>query len=213
MESSSNERREDCWRVYMHIAPNNKRYIGITSHKNLTRRTGSNGWGYKTQTLFYRAIQKYGWNNFQHIVIAENLTCEDACKLEIELIKKYKSNNPEYGYNISVGGNGIRGGSMQPVDREKIAKASRERFLGKPSPRKGKHITEEHKSRISQSLLGHIHSEETKRKIGLKSLGRTHNRGRRWFNNGKINRFTFECPEGFVPGVITKKKSEEIKDE
>lgn len=212
MELSSNGRRTDCWKVYVHIAPNGKKYVGITSHKNLTRRTGSNGCGYKTQTLFYRAIQKYGWDNFQHIIVAENLTCEEACKMEIDLIKTYKSNDSKYGYNVSVGGNGIRGGSMQPSDKDKIAKASRERQLGKPSPRKGGHITEEHKNRISQSLLGHKHSDETKRKIGLKSLGRTHNRGRKWFNNGEINKFTFECPDGFVPGLL-KSESEVIDNE
>lgn len=30
--------------------------------------------------------------------------------------------------------------------------------------------------------------------------------GKHWFNNGKINRFAFECPDGFKPGRLYKRK-------
>lgn len=54
--------------VYMHVSPSGKRYIGITSQK--VEKRWANGKGYKTQQYFYRAIKKYGWNNFQHIIVA-----------------------------------------------------------------------------------------------------------------------------------------------
>lgn len=92
--------------VYMHISPSGKRYIGITS-TSVKRRWGKEGVCYKPQTYFYRAIQKYGWDNFEHIIIAENLSEEDAYAMEISLIKQYKSNNALYGYNISSGGDTI----------------------------------------------------------------------------------------------------------
>lgn len=169
------ERNSDCWyTIYAHISPSNKMYIGITSCKDVTRRWGSNGIGYVTQKRFYRAIQKYGWDNFQHIILFSNVGETFALFLEQELIRMFDTTNKDFGYNISVGGNGIRGGSMAPIDREKIAKRTRELKLGKPSPLKGRPITDEHKERIRQSLLGHKHSEETKRKIGEKSKGRTH---------------------------------------
>ena len=215
-------RKEDCWKVYIHIAPNGKRYIGITSQEKLYRRTGSNGDGYKSQQLFWRAIQKYGWQNFKHEIVADNLTEQEALKLEIELIDFYKTTNPKYGYNISVGGNGVRGGSMQPIDRKKLGKLISIRMTGKPSPRKGKTITLQHRQRISQGLIGHRHSEETKQKIGNKSIGRHHtsesklkiseaakrNKGRHWYNNGVENRFVFEQPSGFVPGMLRGVKNE-----
>lgn len=50
--------------VYMHIAPNNKVYIGITS-QILSNRSHSNGSGYRLNQHFWRAIQKYGWDKFQ----------------------------------------------------------------------------------------------------------------------------------------------------
>lgn len=212
-------KNENCWyKVYVHIAPNDKKYVGITSHEKLSRRTGNNGEGYKTQTLFWRAIQKYGWDNFKHEIVAEHLTCEEALQMEINLIAKYQSNNPKYGYNTSVGGNGVKGGSLQAIDRERLSKKMSTIMKGKPSARKGQKLTDEHKQRISKSLIGHKHSEETKRKIGLKSIGRRmsddgrkrmseyakRNKGKKWYNNGIVNKFAHEQPEGFVPGMLRR---------
>lgn len=28
------------------------------------------------------------------------------------------------------------------------------------------------------------------------------NKGKHWYNNGKINKFCYECPEGFVKGFL-----------
>ena len=89
--------------VYMHVSPNNKKYIGITS-TNVKKRWGSNGINYKNNDHFYRAISKYGWNNFQHIILFENLDYQQAKIKEIELIEKYNTFNFEFGYNKSLGG-------------------------------------------------------------------------------------------------------------
>ena len=90
--------------VYMHINKiNNKRYIGITSQIP-KKRWQSNGNGYRTQLYFYNAIKKYGWDNFEHEILYQELSQNDAESMEIALISKYKSNNSEYGYNISKGG-------------------------------------------------------------------------------------------------------------
>ena len=88
--------------VYKHIAPNGKCYIGMTGQT--PERRWQNGNGYKSQLLFYRAIEKYGWDNFEHVILEENLTQEDACKKEIYYIEKYQTTNRELGYNISLGG-------------------------------------------------------------------------------------------------------------
>jgi len=90
------------FKVYMHIAPNGKKYIGITGGK-VSRRWRKDGTGYKGQA-FYNAIKKYGWDNFEHIIISDNLTQKEACQMEIDLIKKYKTTNKKHGYNRSTGG-------------------------------------------------------------------------------------------------------------
>lgn len=88
--------------LYMHTAPNNKHYIGITSQDVKKRWRG--GKGYKQNYYFYKAIKKYKWENMEHKILFENLSKEQAEKLEKEYIKRYKSNISEFGYNIESGG-------------------------------------------------------------------------------------------------------------
>lgn len=92
--------------VYKHTTPNGKSYIGIT-RQNPERRW-QNGNGYSTQQYFYRAIQKYGWDNISHHVLEENLTHDEACDKEKYYINKFCTNNRKYGYNITSGGDSGR---------------------------------------------------------------------------------------------------------
>lgn len=101
--------------VYMHICPNNKVYIGMTGIKPEYR--WDNGHGYKTQ-VFSNAIKKYGWDNIQHMIIKDNLSLDEANQLEMELIIKYKSTNPRFGYNVDNGGNCV--GSKSDEHKEKL---------------------------------------------------------------------------------------------
>ncbi|MBR5586559.1 MAG: GIY-YIG nuclease family protein, partial [Clostridia bacterium] len=106
--------------VYMHIFPNGKRYIGVTSLKPELR-WGANGCNYKN-TYMKNAIKKYGWNNIIHKIIACNLTQEEASDMEIALIKKYNSANRLYGYNISLGG--INSRKCSDETKEKLRKVN-----------------------------------------------------------------------------------------
>lgn len=90
---------ENVYTVYMHVFPDQKRYIGLT--KNKVERRWSNGEGYRTQYV-YSAIKKFGWDNIEHIVVADGLTCQEASVLEQNLIEKYDSMNN--GYNRTFGG-------------------------------------------------------------------------------------------------------------
>jgi hypothetical protein len=93
------------YKLYIHTnLENNKKYIGITSQKKLNDRF-LDGKGYIKNTEFWNDIQKYGWfSGFTHEVIMENMTKEEACKKEIEYISKFKTTNPDFGYNKSEGG-------------------------------------------------------------------------------------------------------------
>lgn len=101
-------REDNKWTVYVHISPSNKYYVGITSKKPKER--WRNGDGYKKNEYFYRAIQKYGWNNFIHEIISEHLTKNEACDMEKLLIKKLNSSDYHHGYNISSGGSSGKSG-------------------------------------------------------------------------------------------------------
>lgn len=84
--------------VYMHKNKiNNKVYIGITFRKPEDR--WQKGWGYHKQLKFFNAILKYGWDNFEHIILEEQIENEEeALKKETYYIKKY--NSIQNGYNI-----------------------------------------------------------------------------------------------------------------
>ena len=80
---------------------NGKKYIGI-SVQSPSRRWGKDGKGYDGCPKFYKAIQKYGWDNFDHEILLTGLTQQEANEKEKEYIAKY--NTIENGYNILIGG-------------------------------------------------------------------------------------------------------------
>lgn len=111
--------------VYKHTSPSNKVYIGITF--NIKRRWyDGNGYLHKrkdgkyNQPLFARAILKYGWDNFKHEIIADNLSKEQACELEKKYIQEYDSTNPQRGYNISFGGDILMYGKKHSKETRKL---------------------------------------------------------------------------------------------
>lgn len=132
--------------VYKHINKiNNKIYIGITKRKPEFR-WGINGQNYITSPHFYSAIKKYGWDNFEHIILFEGLTQLEASEKEKELIKQFNSNNPNFGYNCTTGGELTF--ELNDIAREKKAKA----MIGNKN---GRHpCSEETKEKIRQSQLG-----------------------------------------------------------
>lgn len=141
VEESQEERQ---WCVYMHTCKaNNKVYIGIT-HQTLEKRW-QKGYGYKNNQHFWRAIQKYGWDNgFEHIIFAENLTQEKAEYIEKKLIVLYNSTNPNYGYNKSVGGGLSHLGVKHSEEtRKKISMNRTGKMKGKDHPLYGVRQSEE----------------------------------------------------------------------
>ena len=69
---------------------------------------------------------------------------------------------------------------------------------------KGRSLSEEHKKKLSEASKGRRHTEEARKKMSEVHKGNTNTKGMRWYNNGKINKVCYECPEGFVPGRIKK---------
>lgn len=160
--------------VYQHKNKiNNKIYIGITS-QTPEQRWGSNGCNYKSSPHFYSAIKKYGWDNFEHNILFTNLTKEEACLKEQELIKKYNSMDRAYGYNSTSGGEIF---SMNKETKEKISNAliGNKNGLGHPcseekkkkisDAQKGRKLTDEHKQKLSIAAQNrHVSCTEEKKK-------------------------------------------------
>ena len=137
------------YKVYCHELFDGRKYIGITCQETRNR-WRHDGTGYKTCKHFYRAINKYGWDNFKHYILFENLSKEEAEKKELELIKEYNTTNSKNGFNVLQGG-----------------------FI-----RSDYHHTEETKKRISNTMKGMVannkglkQSKETIEKRRLKLIG------------------------------------------
>lgn len=143
----------------MHVNKiNGKVYVGQTKHKPEDR-WKRNGSGYKAG-IFRFAINKYGWDNFEHIIVKTNLTKKEADDLEIALIKYYKS--LKMSYNITDGGEGTTGMKMSEESRRKMSVA-----------RKGKVKCPEYlKLEISKRFKGIPKSQETRSKISKALKGK-----------------------------------------
>lgn len=174
----------NCYSVYKHTFPNGKVYIGITKVSPYKR--WANGRGYASQRLMWRVIEKYGWENVTHDVLFENLSKEQAEQKEIELIKRYKSTDKKYGYNIDYGGNSkapvteetkqklrtaLKGHEMPLEVRRKISETTK----GQGAYWYGRKHTDKTKALISENrkgkCIGVVFTDERKKKISEAMLG------------------------------------------
>lgn len=132
------------WCVYNHtLKGTGQVYIGQTN--NIKNRWKPSA--YKQCIKFYNAIQKYGWDNFDHEILANNLTLEEANELETKFIIEYDSINN--GFNLNTGGD------------NKLASLETKEKMSKT--RKGVPKSEQHKQAISEALTGYKQTEEHKK--------------------------------------------------
>ena len=75
---------ENNYSVYQHVTPDGMYYFGQT--QNVERRWRNNGVEYKTTSL-QPYIEKFGWDNIQHIVLFRDQTKENALWIENFLIE------------------------------------------------------------------------------------------------------------------------------
>lgn len=94
--------RDNKYSVYCHISPDGKKYVGFTGIPLKTR--FGNGKHYSKNSKIGRAIEKYGWDNFQHVILESGLSKEEASQKEEYYIKMYNTMDDRFGYNIATGG-------------------------------------------------------------------------------------------------------------
>jgi group I intron endonuclease len=167
---------------------NGKVYIGYT--KNFDKRLNEHKQDSKRfNTKFYKAIKKYGWNNFTHTILCQSL-CETHIKeLEVYFISEH--NSYKKGYNSTLGGEG-NNTSVSEATRKKQSISRGGRFAAKDNLGNTYQITKDDPRYISgelvginkgvkaslesrknqsiarmgnQHLLGHRHTEDSKRRI------------------------------------------------
>lgn len=157
--------------VYQHIRldKNEPFYIGIgsdSSYKRANERTRRND-------IWNKIVSK---TPYKIIILFDNLTWQQACSLEIELIKSNGRINKSNGSlcNLTDGGEGTLGiiRVISDETRNKMSNSAR----GNKSML-GRKFTDEHRRRLSESHKGFKVSEETKAKIGAASKGNKYRLG------------------------------------
>ena len=89
------------WSIYLHAFPDGMHYSGQTCMPPEDR--WRRGEGYKDNPKgMYKAIQEYGWDNIQHIILKQVNSLEEADYWEQYYIRQY--NCIENGYNTETGG-------------------------------------------------------------------------------------------------------------
>ena len=175
--------------VYIHTSPSGKRYVGQTG-KLPEERWGKDGVRYLHKRkngeyqhpAFANALLKYGWENFDHEIIASNLTKEEADNFEKLLIEKLDTMSPKFGYNCKEGG---AGGNFSEETLKKMSESHKgvkqseetikkraEKLRGENNYNYGKHLPEEIRKKISETLKGNKISDGTKRKISESLKGK-----------------------------------------
>lgn len=183
----------NAYTVYMHIAPDGRKYIGITRYS--PKKRWDCGRGYANNEYFTRAIKKYGWDNFQHIILFEGLSEEDAKSKEIELIKVHKSNIREFGFNISSGGESHSGTKISERQKEIIRKAN-----------KGKIVSDETRKKLSEASKKHFSDPEVRKNHGKYEVGALNHRyGIKLTDEEKLARGAKSVLQFTLQGVFIQK--------
>lgn len=116
--------------------------------------------GYHRQPHLWNAIQLYGRHSFYYEELLCCQTQNDADYYEKYFINLHRSSDRKFGYNIREGGSN---GRMSDATKKKISASKK----GKP----GRKQSIETREKISQSSMGRIVSEATKKKIGNANRG------------------------------------------
>lgn len=79
--------------IYIHTCPNLWTYVGMSQNPE---QRWNKGEGYKSNIEFYKAIQKFEWNNIRHEIVAETNYRWIAQKIERTLITHFKKDKKSY---------------------------------------------------------------------------------------------------------------------
>lgn len=159
---------------------NGKMYIGLTTQDLEMRMKGHRTEAkLKPNIKFYRAINKYGFENFECEIVDDTAhDLEELAELEIKYIKKYDTYNN--GYNSTHGGEispmcypEVRKKSSKSLTGRKFSKEHKQNLSLAFQGRKGNPHTKEHKEYMSKIMKGREVSDKTKEKLRQINLGKT----------------------------------------
>ena len=154
--------------IYRIINPVGKIYIGKTTRLNDRISYYRNNQA-SDQKIISRSISKYGWDN--HIFeIIDTAPSDQLNELEQKYIQEYNSFHyeNENGMNLTKGGEGTFGRIPTTEQREKLSKS----LQGRSHSDETKQLMKSIKIGKPSNFTGYLHTDESKQKIGLANKGR-----------------------------------------
>ena len=144
-------------------SPSGKSYIGQTI-RSIEKRFQEHQNKRGRCVALYRAIRKYGWDNFEK----DWYECpdEDLNFDEDLLVREMGTLSPD-GYNLKEGGSN---GKMSEETTQKMSESQR----GEKNHMYGKTLSEKTKQRLREANFGKTHTDETKQKISESQRGDKH---------------------------------------
>src|SRR5690606_38581180 len=94
---------------------------------------GRNGNNYRNSPILYKAIKKYGYENFSYLILYECIRQVEADIIEDYYIKYFNSQDLAIGYNLKDGG---RGGKHSEISKNKIKKSALGRIVSEETREK-----------------------------------------------------------------------------
>lgn len=134
---------------------------------------------YMGKTPFQKAVLRYGEHNFKFEVLHSRISQKKAYSLKKNYIKKYKSMDPEYGYNCTTGGKYFKNAehTNQRMSQANTGKTMPESYVELMKARVGElhnsfgsKRTQEQKETMRQAQLDsdYVQTEETQQKKRVK---------------------------------------------
>lgn len=117
-----------------------------------------------SDSVFDKAIQKHGIENFEFEVIDTANSIEELNQKEIYWIEHYNSYKGD-GYNSCIGGENTIGFRHTEESRGKMSVAKKKMYVGAGNPFYNKNHSEESRRKMSEKRKGRVLTEEWKKHI------------------------------------------------
>lgn len=151
---------------------NGKVYIGQTINEKGRKRTHIQNARNGHTNQFYKAVRKYGWENFNYEVVSKKqYTNHEDLRFDLDMLEIYyisKFEGYTKGYNANIGG----GSNVGFHHSEETRKHFTQTLTGETNPFFGRHHSEETKRLLRESKIGTKLSDEVRAKLSKAHRGR-----------------------------------------
>lgn len=196
--------------IYKITSPEGKSYVGLKKSSTFV----NSYWSSSQNKDYWNDLNKFGKEAFTREVLEWCYTLSELNERETYWIKECKSTVDNNGYNICISFPQI----IRTEEVKQKLKEANDKYWSNPENRKvlGDKIKNSKKYQESRKTVGKVIStglknlspEEKRIKYAFtqteefKDKIRTNNTGKHWYNDEQNNIFAYECPEGYVPGML-----------